>query len=209
VALLARSESRLALLADELALLGGQPVVLACDVRDTVQVRAAADRAAAAFGGAPDVVVNAAGVFALAPIEATDPDDFARTIDANLVGPFRLLHAFVGPMRARGSGHVVTIGSIADHAAFPENGAYSASKFGLRGLHEVLRAELRGTGVRATLVSPGPVDTPLWDPVRPDEREGFTPRAEMLRPGDVADAVLYAVTAPPNVNVDLVRLSPA
>jgi NADP-dependent 3-hydroxy acid dehydrogenase YdfG len=209
VGLLARSESRLALLADDLALLGGEPVVLACDVHDAVQVRAATDRALAAFGGAPDLVVNAAGVFALAPAHETDPADFAHAVEVNLVGPFRVLHAFLAPMRARGSGHVVTVGSIADHEAFPENGAYTASKFGLRGLHEVLRAELRGTGVRATLVSPGPVDTPLWDPVRPDEREGFTPRAKMLRPNDVADAVLYAVAAPPNVNVDVIRLSPA
>ncbi|AHG90242.1 short-chain dehydrogenase/reductase SDR [Gemmatirosa kalamazoonensis] len=208
VALVARSEARLAVLADELARHGEAPLVLPCDVHDAVQVRATAERAAAAFGGVPDVLVNAAGVFALAPIDATDPDDFARAVDANLVGPFRMLHAFVGGMRARGTGHVVTIGSIADHATFPENGAYAASKFGLRGLHEVLRAELRGTGVRATLVSPGPVDTALWDAIDPDARPGFTPRAKMLRAADVADAVLYAVTAPPNVNVDLVRLTP-
>jgi NADP-dependent 3-hydroxy acid dehydrogenase YdfG len=205
VALVARDDARLALLADRL---GGGALVLPCDVRDDAQVRATAARATDAFGGAPDVLVNAAGVFSLATVEATDPDDFARTLDANLVAPFRLLHAFVGGMRARGAGHVVTIGSIADDAAFPENGAYSASKYGLRGLHEVLRAELRGSGVRATLVSPGPVDTAMWDPIRPDERPGFTPRAKMLQAEDVADAVVYAVTAPARVNVDVIRLTP-
>jgi NADP-dependent 3-hydroxy acid dehydrogenase YdfG len=71
----------------------------------------------------------------------------------------------------------------------------------------VLRAELRGSGVRATLVSPGPVDTPLWDPVDPDRRPGFTPRAMMLSPEAVADAVLYVVAQPPDVNVDELRLS--
>jgi NADP-dependent 3-hydroxy acid dehydrogenase YdfG len=130
-------------------------------------------------------------------------------LDANLVAPFRFVHAFLGAMRARGSGHVVTIGSIADRVAFPENGAYAASKFGVRGLHEVLREELRGSGVRATLVSPGPVDTALWDAVDPDNRPGFTPRARMLHPDDVAAAILYAVTAPPRVNVDELRLTPA
>ena len=74
-------------------------------------------------------------------------------------------------------------------------------------LHEVLRAELRGTGVRASLVSPGPVDTTLWDVVDPDRREGFTPRAQMLDPDSVADAVAYVVTAPPRLNVDELRLS--
>jgi NADP-dependent 3-hydroxy acid dehydrogenase YdfG len=110
-------------------------------------------------------------------------------------------------MRARRSGHVVSIGSIADRNAYPENAAYAASKFGLRGLHEVLRAELRGSGVRASLISPGPVDTPLWDPVDPDRRPGFTPRAMMLSADTVADAMLYVLTRPPEANVDELRLS--
>ena len=79
-------------------------------------------------------------------------------------------------MRAAGRGDVVTIGSIADRNTFPENGAYAASKYGLRAFHEVLRQEVRGSGVRATLVSPGPVDTPLWDPVNPDDARA-SPRA--------------------------------
>jgi NADP-dependent 3-hydroxy acid dehydrogenase YdfG len=112
-------------------------------------------------------------------------------------------------MRKRGNGQNVSIGSIADHTTFPENGAYSAAKFGLRGLHGVLRAELAGSGVRSTLISPGPVDTPLWDEVNPDEREGFTPRAKMLRPEDVAAAVRFVVAQPATVNVDELRLSRA
>ena len=60
-------------------------------------------------------------------------------------------------MRERGSGHIVTIGSIADRATFTGNGAYSAAKFGLRGMHQVLREELKGSGVRATLISPSAV----------------------------------------------------
>ncbi len=210
LALVARSDARLAVLADELSRAhGASAIVLPADVRDGAQVDAMAGRVRDAFGGAPDVVVNAAGVFGLASIESVDPDDFARTIDTNLVAPFRVARAFVGAMRARGSGHVVTIGSVADHVAFPDNGAYAASKFGVRGLHDVLRAELRGSGVRATLVSPGPTDTPLWDPIGPDELPGFTPRARMLRADDVAAAVLYAIAAPPHVNVDVVRLTPA
>ena len=114
-----------------------------------------------------------------------------------------------GAMRARGSGHIVTIGSIADRAIFPENAAYAASKFGVRALHEVLRTELRGSGVRTSLVSPGPVDTALWDEIDPDTRPGFTARANMLRSQDVASAVRYVVSAPASVNVDELRLSRA
>jgi NADP-dependent 3-hydroxy acid dehydrogenase YdfG len=74
-------------------------------------------------------------------------------------------------------------------------------------VHDVLRAELRHSGVRVTLVSPGPVDTPLWDAIGPDTRAGFTPRARMLSPDAVAAAVLFAVTQPADVDVELVRLS--
>jgi NADP-dependent 3-hydroxy acid dehydrogenase YdfG len=110
-------------------------------------------------------------------------------------------------MRERNSGHVVTIGSIADRTIFPGNGAYSASKYGQRAMHETLRTELRGSGVRATLVSPAATDTPIWDPVDPDNSAGFPKRSEMLRAEQVADAVLWAVTRAPTVNVDEIRLS--
>jgi NADP-dependent 3-hydroxy acid dehydrogenase YdfG len=204
VALLARSADALRREADAL---GGGALALACDLRDDAAVRAAAARATDVFGGAPDVLVNNAGAFAVAPIAETPTADFVASLEANLVGPFRLVRALLPAMLARGSGHVVTVGSIADRNTFPGNGAYAAGKYGLRAFHEVLRAELRGTGVRASLVSPGPVDTPLWDPIGPDDREGFTPRARMLRPEAVADAIRYVVTAPDAVNVDELRLS--
>jgi NADP-dependent 3-hydroxy acid dehydrogenase YdfG len=101
----------------------------------------------------------------------------------------------------------VSIGSVADHIGLPGNSGYAASKFGLRGLHEVLRAELEGTGVRSTLVSPGPVDTAMWDEVDPDSRPGFTPRARMLEPGSVAAAVMFAIEQPPDVNVGEIRIA--
>jgi NADP-dependent 3-hydroxy acid dehydrogenase YdfG len=110
-------------------------------------------------------------------------------------------------MRARRSGHIVSIGSIADRVAFPENGAYSASKFGLRGLHEVLRAELANSGVRATLVSPSAVNTELWDRIDATAHPGLPARDAMLSADAVADAVMFAVAQPASVNVDELRLS--
>jgi NADP-dependent 3-hydroxy acid dehydrogenase YdfG len=102
----------------------------------------------------------------------------------------------------------VTIGSVADHAGLPENAAYAAGKYGLRGLHETLLAEYLGTGVRLTLISPGATDTSIWDPFDPDHRPGFPSRSAMLRPADVAEAVLFVVTRPPSVQVDWLRLGP-
>jgi NADP-dependent 3-hydroxy acid dehydrogenase YdfG len=140
-------------------------------------------------------------------VEQTEPAAFRAALDVNLMAPFLVVRAFLSRMRERGHGHVVTIGSIADRSVFPENGAYAASKFGLRALHEVLRAEMRGSGVRATLISPSAVDTALWDAIDPDTRPGFTPRRDMLSPAAVADAVRYAVSRPATVNIDELRLS--
>jgi NADP-dependent 3-hydroxy acid dehydrogenase YdfG len=204
VAMLARTEETLRAAARDIGL-DALPVV--CDVSRPDSAHAAVQEVESAFGGAPDILVNNAGLFTLAPLEATSPAAFARTVDTNLVAPFTIVHAFLPAMRARQSGHILTIGSIADRVALPENVAYAASKFGLRGLHEVLRAELRGSGVRASLVSPGPVNTPLWDPVDPNRRTDLTPRAMMLSPEAVADAVLYVLAQPPDVNVDELRLS--
>ena len=204
VALLARSGDALASAAAEI---GGGALAIPCDVTRPEAVESAARRAMEAFGDVPDILVNNAGLFHLQPVEQTTPLDFARTLETNLVAPFLFVRAFLGAMRGRASGHIVTIGSIADRLTFQENGAYAASKYGLRALHEVLRAELRGSGVRATLVSPGPVDTPLWDPVAPDTRLGFTARSAMLSPDAVADAIVYAVTCPAAVNIDELRLS--
>lgn len=178
-----------------------------CDIGDDASVAGAVGEIRKQVGGAPSLLVNNAGHFHLASIEKESPAEFARTVEVNLTGTFRLVHAFLPMMRERGRGHIITIGSIADHAAFPENAAYAASKFGARALHEVLRAETRGTGVRASLISPGPVDTALWDAIDPDTRPGFTPRAKMLPATAVADAVVWVATRPAESNIDELRLS--
>jgi NAD(P)-dependent dehydrogenase (short-subunit alcohol dehydrogenase family) len=134
--------------------------------------------------------------------------DFDAQVAINLRAAFAMARAFLPMLRDAGQGIFVTIGSVADHIGFPENAAYAASKYGLRGLHETLLAEFRGTGVRLTLISPGPTDTDLWAPFDPDRREGFPRRVDMLRPADVADAVLFVATRPPHVLVDWLRLGP-
>lgn len=181
-------------------------VDLPCDVTDAAQVAGAAERIAREVGR-PDVVVNNAGSFLLAPLAETTPAQFDAQLAVNLRGPFLVAQAFL-PLLRDGGGRHILIGSIADHQAFPENAAYAASKFGARGLHEVLRAEMRGTGVHCSLVSPGPTNTAIWDPVNPDERPGFLPRRAMLTPEDVAQAVAFVATRPAHVDVDWLRLGP-
>lgn len=206
VALLARSADTLA---DAANALGRGAVALPCDLRDATRVASAIDELLGTFGDAPDVLVLNAGIFALGTVGEMPPAEFADIVALNLVAPYAFLHALVPRMRARGHGHVVTIGSIADRVAYAENGAYAASKFGGRALHQVLRTELKDSGVRATLVSPSSVNTPLWDRIDPDRRRGHTPRERMLTPEAVADAVLWAVTRRADVNIDELRLSRA
>jgi NAD(P)-dependent dehydrogenase (short-subunit alcohol dehydrogenase family) len=178
-----------------------------CDLTDERQVEALAGSVIGAEG-VPAVVVNSAGGFLLQPLERTTAADFDAQITLNLRGAFLLARAFLPNMRDAGGGSFISVGSVADHTGFPENAAYAASKYGLRGLHETLAAEYRGTGVRLTLVSPGATDTTIWDPFSPERRPGFPSRAAMLRPEDVADAILFAATRPDHVQVDWIRLQP-
>jgi NAD(P)-dependent dehydrogenase (short-subunit alcohol dehydrogenase family) len=180
---------------------------LRCDLADPAAVAQAAARVLGARG-APDVLVHAAGVFLVAPLIETSPQDFAAQLAGNLVPPFLVTRAFLPAMLERGRGLVVTIGSVADHRAFPGNAAYGAAKAGLRGLHAVLARELAGSGVRATLISPGPVDTALWDAVDPDANPGFTPRSRMLRAEDVAEAVLFVATRRDQVTIPELHIEP-
>jgi NAD(P)-dependent dehydrogenase (short-subunit alcohol dehydrogenase family) len=186
---------------------GDRQTDLRCDVTDPAAVERVVTRVTVERG-VPDIVVSNAAIFFVRPIEETTSADFARAIATNLTGPFLLARLLVPLLRERGSGHLVTIGSIADHVAFPGSSAYVASKFGLRGMHQVITAELARSGVRTTLISPGPVDTALWDEVQPDARPGFTKRKDMLHAADVAAAVLFVVTRPPRVEVTEMRLMP-
>jgi NAD(P)-dependent dehydrogenase (short-subunit alcohol dehydrogenase family) len=179
-----------------------------CDLTDWDQV----SRLAAAIMteyGPPEIVVSNAGAFLLRRLDATSSADLDLQLTANVRAPFAVARAFLPAMGQAGRGNFITIGSVADHVGFPENAAYAASKYGLRGLHETLLEEYRGTGVRLTLVSPGPTDTSVWDPFDPDRRPGFIPRSGMLHPSDVAEAVLFVVARPEHVLVDWLRLGPA
>ena len=158
--------------------------------------------------GVPDLIVSSAGGFLLAPFADTSLGDLDELYRVNLRAPFELARRLLPPMKSRGSGRHILIGSVADHRAFSGNAAYSATKFGLRGWHEVLEEEYRGTGVLCSLVSPGPVDTPLWDPFDPDHRDDLPSRAVMLKPADVAEAVVWIATRPPHISVSVLRLGP-
>ncbi|HEX6627489.1 MAG TPA: SDR family NAD(P)-dependent oxidoreductase [Gemmatimonadaceae bacterium] len=204
VVMIARNEVTLKERASEIK--GSIPLV--ADVTDPRSVEKATSRIASELKGAPDILVNNAGIFSVAVAEETSTEQFVGMLNTNLVAPFLFVRAFLGEMKKSGRGHVVTIGSIADRTIFSGNVAYSAAKFGLRAVHEVLRSELRGTGVRTSLISPAATNTDIWndvtvtDPVnRPHSKR------PMLEPEDVVRAVMFALTQPETVNIDELRLS--
>jgi NADP-dependent 3-hydroxy acid dehydrogenase YdfG len=201
---MARSKDLVTELAAEI---GGEPLV--ADVSDDVAVWGAADDMMSSLGGPPDIVVNSAGVFGIATSAKETVQGFDQQIAVNLRGTFLVNRALLPAMLERGSGLVVNVGSVAGRKAYKGNASYSASKFGLRGYHEVLQEEVRGTGVRACLLEPAATDTPIWDALDPDENPRLPNRDQMLRAEDVAEALLFVATRPPSVTIPVLQIERA
>ena len=206
----ARRQDRLKSAASEL---GGKVKVrtAAVDIRD----RAAVNRAAESLvkdGAVPDILLNNAGLAAgLAKIHEGNPDDWDLMIDTNVKGLLNVTRAFLAHMVARGSGHVVNIGSSAGHQVYPMGNVYNASKFAVRALNEAINVDLAGTPLRCSSVDPGYVRTDFaavrfkGDAAKAKKTyEGFTP----LEAADVADLVTYIVNLPPHVNILEARVFP-
>jgi NADP-dependent 3-hydroxy acid dehydrogenase YdfG len=204
VAIIARGAQELEARARDI---GKHTLPVAADLSIASEAERAVHQIRDAFVAVPELLINNAGIFDPKPLHVLTAEEFERMIRINLIAPFFVLRALLPAWREQRRGHVITIGSIADRTIFADNGAYSASKFGARAMHQVLRAETRGSGVRTTLVSPSSTDTPIWDPVleQPDNR--FPARSEMLAADAVADAVVWAATRPANVNVDELRIA--
>src|SRR3954467_13136766 len=151
--------------ADALALGGKVPEHRALDISDYDAVtQFAAD--IHANHPAMDVVMNIAGVSAWGTVDRLTHDHWRSMIDVNLMGPIHVIEAFVPPMvAARRGGHLVNVSSAAGLVALPWHAAYLASKFGLRGVSEVLRFDLARHRIGVSLVCPGGVDTGLTETV--------------------------------------------
>lgn len=170
---------------------------LTADLTDDADLRTLVEEVRGRLGAPPEILVNNAGAFDLAPAHETPTAVLDRHLALNLRAPAVLTRAFLGEMRARGHGHLLHLGSVAGRRALPGNAAYSASKFGLRGFHEVLRAELKGSGVCSTLLEPGAVDTDAWAGMEDRLGDDLPPRDAMLAPAEVARAAVEVVRMGP------------
>jgi NADP-dependent 3-hydroxy acid dehydrogenase YdfG len=198
VALMARGRTDL----EETAAAMEDSVVVECDVRDAEAVRAAVAKAAAALGGL-DLVVTAAGLGKFGDTADFAVEDWDEVLDVDLRGTFVVVRAAL-PYVRKTKGQLITISSIAAVRAFPGSAAYSAAKAGVRAFAQVVAEENRRAGVRVTNMVVGSVDSPFW------ERAGGTElaRERMLRPEDVARAIVAVASQSPDVSVDEVVLMP-
>jgi NADP-dependent 3-hydroxy acid dehydrogenase YdfG len=182
LALVARSAKNLGAVAGACAKLGAATEIFPCDVSDEASVAALAAAVAKRFG-AVDVLINNAGKFAAAPFAEMGVADFDRMIAANLRSVFLVSRAFVPGMARRGRGDVFNMSSIAGLGAYPGGAGYCAAKFGVAGLSQVMRAELKAKGVRVCCVYPGATFSPSW-------RGSGVPAGRMMPAEDVARAFL-------------------
>jgi clavulanate-9-aldehyde reductase len=211
VALAARRADRIEALAERIEQEGGRALAVATDVGEEAQARAFVERAHSELGRL-DVLVNNAGVMLLGPIENAPTEEWRRMIDANVFGVLYCTHAALPLMRGQGSGHIVNVSSVAGRIARAGSGVYNLTKFGVGAFSESLRQEAVGLGVRVTLVEPGAVMTELAGHNRPEVLEAMAKRFQGVTPlaaEDIANAVLYAISQPPNVSVNEVLVRPS
>jgi len=188
--LAARSEDKLAALAEEL---GALPV--RCDVTSWEDQQRMAASALDAFGQIDLVFANAGFGAPRGFLEST-PEHWRAMVLTNVYGAALTIRATLPSLR-ESSGHFLLTGSVAGRRALPGS-LYSCTKWAITAMGEALRQEVDGSGIRVTLIEPGMVDTPFFD----------NPPQGGLEAGDIARSVMYAVAQPPHVDVNEILIRP-
>ncbi|OBB94805.1 SDR family NAD(P)-dependent oxidoreductase [Mycobacterium sp. 852002-40037_SCH5390672] len=210
VALLARRTERLTELKAQIESTGGTALVVAADVTDSEQVASAVQRTVAELGRL-DILVNNAGLMQSAPATEAPLRDWDQMVSVNVQGVLYATRAALPHLieaaadSPRGVADLVTISSTAGWVARPNTAVYSLTKFGVNAFSEGLRQEVLGKRVRVGVVGPGTVDTEIFSHLTEPSREAFerqTAGMVMLRPEDIADAVLFMVTRDRRVAVN-------
>jgi len=211
VALAARRGERIEALAERIRAAGGHAIAIPTDVGEESQARAFVERTHSELGRL-DVLINNAGVMLLGPIENAPTEEWRRMIHANVFGVLYCSHAALPLMREQGSGHIVNVSSVAGRVARAGSGVYNLTKFGVGAFSESLRQEGVAIGVRVTVIEPGAVATELPGHNRPEVLEQMAKRFAGVTPlasEDIAGAILYAISQPPNVSINEVLVRPS
>ncbi|GEP32723.1 short-chain dehydrogenase [Nocardioides szechwanensis] len=216
VALGARRTDKCEELAAQVREAGGEASVHPLDLTDTDSVTAFAAAVTADLGDI-EVVVSNAGAVAPGTIHEVDSECFARELDLNIVGAHRLVRAFVPGMVERRRGDLVFVSSDVAVRARPFMSSYAAGKWGLEGMAHAMQMELEGTGVRASIVRPGPTWSEMGTDWEDEEaafvlnqwvRFGLARHPHFMKPTAIADAITTVVSAPRGVHWNLVEVSP-
>jgi NADP-dependent 3-hydroxy acid dehydrogenase YdfG len=195
---------------------GGEALVASLDVTDQDSVDVFVTGVTAELGDI-EVLVSNAGLVAPGVIHETDTERFGREVDVNLLGAHRLVQAVVPGMVGRKRGDVLFVSSDVAVRARPFMSAYAAGKRGLEGMVHALQMELEGTGVRASIVRPGPTWSEMgstWDDQDAADvlnhwvRFGLARHPHFLKPQAIADAIVTVVSAPRGVHLNLVEVTP-
>ena len=188
VVLAALPDAALTALADEIRSGGGQVLAVPTDITARADIDRLVATTLESFGRI-DILANIAGVGSSPSLCDTDDETLRTVVEINLLGAARLMHAVLPAMKAQHSGAIVNVGSVAGEAGVM--GIYSGSKFGLRGLSDSVRREVRSFGIGVSLIEPGFVRSPM-NPAHGDRLPG---------PEIVADAVLAAIARPRRVSI--------
>ncbi|MEY9860440.1 NADP-dependent 3-hydroxy acid dehydrogenase YdfG [Catenulispora sp. GAS73] len=207
VALGARRTDRLTVLAKDIEADGGSALAHELDVTDLASVQGFVAAARDRFGRV-DVLVNNAGVMPLSPLAALQVDEWNQMIDVNLRGVLHGIAAVLPLMQEQGSGHIVNIASVSGLRVDPTSAVYSATKFAVRALSEGLRQESRD--VRVTVVNPGLTRSELAESISDGAVKGAVDEmmAIAIPATAIAEAILYAVSQPAEVDVNEIVVRP-
>ncbi|EHR0225938.1 SDR family oxidoreductase [Vibrio parahaemolyticus] len=182
------------------------------DVTDQASLITAIEKAEAQFGPA-DVLVNNAGVMLLGQIDTQDAAEWKRMFDVNVLGLLNGMHSVLASMKARNSGTIINISSIAGKKTFPDHAAYCGTKFAVHAISENVREEVAASNVRVTTIAPGAVETELLSHTSSqDIKDGYdawkVDMGGVLAADDVARAVMFAYQQPQNVCIREIALAP-
>ncbi|MGR3320647.1 MAG: SDR family oxidoreductase, partial [Pseudooceanicola sp.] len=191
--LVARSADKLGALADEL---GDRALAVEGDVTDLASVEDAVARTTERFGGLDAAFANAGRGLDTPGTEAGDPAEWRALVDLNIMGLLHTARAALPELR-KTRGHLLLTGSAAGRRHI-KGSIYGATKWFVHGYAGNMAEEMREWGGRCTVIAPGMVDTPFFDEPKPDK----------LKPEDVADAVVFAITRPARAEIREVFLMP-
>lgn len=209
VAIAARRVQRLNDLAERIRRTGGEALPIETDVADEAQASGMVERVLRESGRL-DLLLTVAGVGVAAPFQNTTTAEYRQMVDVNILGVLYPIHAALPAMKRQGDGHIVIVSSGTGRYIHPST-VYSGTKHAISAIAESLRREIGKDWIRVTCIEPGAVKTEFTSHMRKDVRESVEQRLgdmEQLESEDIAAAILYAVTQPRRVNINILTLYP-